>query len=362
MTFRPLPLVATVSLIALAGCSRPIDLDLRSLGDGFSTTEAAQNVAARPTPDSRGVISYPSYQVAMARRGDTVADVAARLGLDANALAHHNALQAQTPLRAGELLALPGRVGAAPGGGTVTATPLPSGREPLRHSVTRGETAYSIARLYDVPIQALAQYNGLAADMAVRPGQTLLIPVAGGSPTSEVAPTTAPGTGSPTPVPPSASTALPAQTPAPVSAGTTTTSAPAPAPTPAPQPAPTTTPASAPSAQMVMPVSGPIIREYTRGRNDGIDISAAAGAAVKAADAGTVAAITQNTNGAQIVVIKHSGELLTVYVNLTDLTVSKGSTVARGQTIGKVAAGDPPSLHFEVRKGLESADPADYLP
>ncbi|PIE10384.1 MAG: peptidase M23 [Rhodobacterales bacterium] len=360
------------ALLALSGCSKPFDIDLRRLGKGFSTTEAVANLAPRPQPDSRGVISYPNYQVAVAQRGDTVASVAARLGVDQGALARYNAIAPDTVLRPGEVLALPSRVSTAPG---VTSQPigadpnLASGAEPLRHTVRQGETAYSIARLYDVPIGALKEWNGLGDDMAVRNGQTLLIPVAGAAaPVATTAPApaapavTAPGEGSSTPTPPSSVTPLPASSPAPA-ASAAASSRPAATPTPAPQPKPETTQASAAgSARLVRPVAGSIIRDYAKGRNDGIDISASAGTAVKAADAGTVAAVTENTNGAKIVVIKHSGDLLTVYVNVTDLTISKGGSVSRGQTIAKVAAGDPPALHFEVRRGLESADPNDYLP
>jgi len=75
-----------------------------------------------------------------------------------------------------------------------------------------------------------------------------------------------------------------------------------------------------------------------------------------------VAAVTKDTNGVAIVVIRHSGNLLTVYTNLDNLTVERGSTVTRGQTIGKVKAGNPSFLHFEVRQGTTSVDPVDYLP
>ena len=62
-----------------------------------------------------------------------------------------------------------------------------------------------------------------------------------------------------------------------------------------------------------------------------------------------------------IVVIRHEGNLLTVYAGLTDIAVSKGDTVKRGQTVAKVRSGDPAALHFEVREGFESVDPASYL-
>ena len=49
-----------------------------------------------PAPDARGVITYPDYQVVVARADDTVQTVAQRLGQDPAALARHNALTPDT--------------------------------------------------------------------------------------------------------------------------------------------------------------------------------------------------------------------------------------------------------------------------
>ena len=112
---------------------------------------------------------------------------------------------------------------------------------------------------------------------------------------------------------------------------------------------------------MSYPVQGSIIREYAKGRNDGIDIAAPAGTPVKAAASGQVAAITSNADKVPIVVIKHPDNLLTVYTHLDGLTVKKGDAVSRGQSIGKVRSGDPARIHFEVRDGFDSVDPMGYL-
>ena len=110
-----------------------------------------------------------------------------------------------------------------------------------------------------------------------------------------------------------------------------------------------------------MPVAGKIIRGYVKKKNDGIDIGAAAGSPVKAAADGTVAAITKDTTGTPIVVIRHADGLLTVYAGVDGVSLAKGATVKRGQAIARVRAGDPSFLHFEVRKGVESVDPLPYL-
>ncbi|MGL6210384.1 MAG: peptidoglycan DD-metalloendopeptidase family protein, partial [Paracoccaceae bacterium] len=53
--------------------------------------------------------------------------------------------------------------------------------------------------------------------------------------------------------------------------------------------------------------------------------------------------------------------LLTVYAGVDGVSVAKGASVKRGQQIAAVRTGDPAFLHFEVRKGVESADPMPYL-
>ncbi|MEW9922113.1 peptidoglycan DD-metalloendopeptidase family protein [Marimonas sp. MJW-29] len=393
-----LSLLAGASATLLAACGeQPLDFDLRGLGGGFSTAEAATGpLAARPRPDNRGVISYPNYQVAVAQRGDTLADVAARVGADVNALARFNGIEPDVPLRKDEIIALPNRVaepspatgavGTGPiqpvdittlAGGAIDRAPatpgvqtaaLPpatpaaapttqTGKEPIRHKVERGETAYTISRLYNVPVKALAEWNGLGADFAIREGQFLLIPVPKQNPPARPAPvetaqTTLPGVGSPTPTPPSAAKPLPQDN----------TARPAPvveAPKPVANVGQTTRPTT--DAKMVTPVQGTIIRAYAKGRNEGINIKAAPGAPVKAADAGTVAAITKSAEGVPIVVVRHQDNLLTVYANVTDVSVSKGQSVGRGQQIAKLRGGDDSYVHFEVRQGFDSVDPAPYL-
>jgi murein DD-endopeptidase MepM/ murein hydrolase activator NlpD len=62
-----------------------------------------------------------------------------------------------------------------------------------------------------------------------------------------------------------------------------------------------------------------------------------------------------------IVVIRHANNLLTVYANVDAISVEKGAKVARGQQIGRVQAGNPAFLHFEVRRGSDSVDPMTML-
>jgi murein DD-endopeptidase MepM/ murein hydrolase activator NlpD len=377
-------------LMLLGGCLGPLDYDLRGQIGGFNTSAAAQNATTnRPAPDARGLITYPSYQVAVAERGDTVADVATRIGLPVEELARFNGMQAGDPLRKGEILALPRRAPdslptTSPGGvdiaslagnaidaspatspnpGSVTTTELQptapespakvqTGPEPIRHKVKRGETAYTISRLYQVPVKSLADWNGLGSDFAIREGQHLLIPLKDQerSRTPVAVATTAPGEGSATPTPPSATKPLPEENlqPATVASENLPT---------VEVPAPSRTN----QAAMAYPVQGKIVKTYAKGRNDGIDIAAAPGAPVKAAEAGTVAAITKDSQNVPIIVIRHDPQLLTIYANVDKINVSKGDRVKRGQVIANLQEGEGATLHFEVRNGYDSLDPLPYL-
>ncbi len=401
MANRHIPLkrimMTGVAMAALSACA-DFDFDMRDVGNGFDTTSAVQQLPGRPRPDDRGVISYPNYQVVVARRDDTIRQIAIRLGLDANTLADYNGIEPDVILRRDEIIALPGRVaepspatgaiGTGPiqpldvasvattaldradaAGTPVTSTPIAPaavpaapatpnvapvvrGTEPIRHQVKRGETVFSISRLYNIPVTNIAEWNGLDAEFTIREGQFLLIPQTGVPAPTPAVDVTEPGSGTQTPVPPSAALPLP-----PVASAAAAVVAP-PAPdlgTSAAQPASSGT-------RFQLPAQGAIIRAYAPGQNEGIDIGVPGGTDVQAAGSGTVAAVTTDTSGGAIVVIKHSDGLLTVYTQMANLTVDKNDSVSRGQTIGKVRAADPSFLHFEVRRGLQSLDPADFLP
>ena len=383
-------LMCSAAVLALSACT-DFDMDLRRSENGLSTSEAArQATAPRPRPDGRGIISYPDYQVAVARSGDTVRSVAQRIQMSESELARFNALTPETGLRAGEVLALPRRldpagpsmsadgdiqistladsaIARAEGRAPPAVPTQPAEAQPQRHRVQRGETAFQIARLYNVTPRALADWNGLDPEMRVRENQVLLIPVArdqaapAADPNRVAAATPptpsvpAPGAGSPTPAPPSASDPMPEPERPAAEAEAAAVAARPPSPDLGSE-------RSAPaSTQFSMPVDGRIIRAYAPGRNEGIGIAASPGTSVRAAASGRVAAITRDTNQVPVVVIQHDGGLLSVYAQLDDLAIARGDTVSRGQRIGTVRAGDPSFLHFEIRDGMNSVDPMRYL-
>ena len=367
-------------LWALSACENSslsnFDFDFR--GNSFDTSDAAlQATQSRPKANELGIISYPTYQIAVARRDDTIESMAERLGQNPGELARYNGLAEGERLRNGEVLALP-RTGSRGGqylessdeieettlskdinvleladnalkvaGGSAnnqldrTSSDAKNLMDPIKHNVVRGETVFTISRLYNISVRSLADWNGLDSDYTLREGQILIIPLVDKKATKN---TQKEIDESAVPAPPSS------KKPQPRNVNTQEFSK------------STDTKISVPEdGKMAYPLEGLVIREYSKNINDGIDFTARAGTKVVAADTGLVATVTEDINQIAIVVLKHPGNILTVYANLTNIKVSTNQNVNRGDILGEIPNGDPPYLHFEIREGFESVDPLEYL-
>ena len=92
----------------------------------------------------------------------------------------------------------------------------------------------------------------------------------------------------------------------------------------------------------------------------GVDIRAGFGEAIHAAAAGDVVLAGPLPVYGNVVVIDHGGRVATVYGHCSELLVSTGQTVRKGQAIARVGAtglATGPHLHFEVRRNGTPADP-----
>ena len=96
----------------------------------------------------------------------------------------------------------------------------------------------------------------------------------------------------------------------------------------------------------------------------GIDLGAATGTPIRAAADGVVVSAGWMGGYGQATVLDHGGPLATLYAHQSQLLVSAGEAVTRGQVIGRVGCTGSctgPHLHYEVRIAGSPVNPAGYL-
>lgn len=104
--------------------------------------------------------------------------------------------------------------------------------------------------------------------------------------------------------------------------------------------------------------------EGASSNHKGIDIGAGTGAAIVAAADGDVVIATYSYSAGNYIMIDHGGGVSTVYMHCSQLLVSKGAKVTKGQTIAKVGStgySTGPHLHFGIRSGGSYVNPRNYV-
>ncbi len=325
------------------------------------------------------------------QRGDTLYGISRMFGADMSELTRLNGLSAPYAVQAGQPLRLPGGPGGgeAPGGTAVALAP------PAAGGAAAGGAAGGVVAA--APVKQVSRGSIQAAELpppgasAPAPGEapsqppsqtaTVLAPVPGAKPAS--GPETAasasvyqPGQAPTSLRPPGQKPAVPEPAPAPRAV-----EAP---PVPAPQPAPAQEAAAAPppppkaveeatprraTGRLLWPVKGKVISTFGPKpdglHNDGLNIAAAKGTTVVAADNGVVAYAGNELRGfGNLLLVKHSDGFITAYAHLDRIDVERGVAVKRGQaigTVGQTGSVTSPQLHFELRKGSQAVDPRDRL-
>lgn len=259
-------------------------------------------------------------------------------------------------------------------------------------TVARGDTLYSLSRRYEIPVNDLAVMNNLRAPFALNVGQKIRVPdlpdakPAGATVAPAKATTKSVATKTLATKPEKNKTVKPTekngakQTTKPTQTKTETQKTQSKAETKSAQKTQTKTtektattkPQTVPArsaSKFTWPVRGTILSHYGAKSgglyNDGINISAAAGATVVAAENGVVAYAGNEVRGmGNLIIIQHADGWMTVYAHLNSMSVRRGARVNVGQkigTVGQTGKVTKPQLHFEIRKGTKSYNPTNYL-
>jgi membrane-bound lytic murein transglycosylase D len=119
----------------------------------------------------RYAVNWRRHQI---QNGENLGVIAQRYGTRVGLIKQLNNMRSDF-IRAGKTLLIP-----VPGGDGTTH--LASRKaDTYRHTVRRGQSLWSIARLYNTSINQLARWNGLSRNTTLRPGQTLRVQAGGAS-------------------------------------------------------------------------------------------------------------------------------------------------------------------------------------
>lgn len=188
-------------------------------------------------------------------------------------------------------------------------------KQGVYHTVKKGQTLWRIARTYGVKLEAIARVNGIPDASRIKAGQKIFIPGARRVKYVEVKKN------------------------------------------------------RYAKPKFIWPVKGKFTSSFgmrNNRRHDGIDIAAPKGSYIKVSASGKVIFSGWGPTGyGKIVIVKHSGDLITVYAHNQKNIVKKGQYVRQGEyiaRIGNTGRTTGPHLHFEVRRNRTPQDPLLYLP
>ena len=352
---------------------------------------------SRPQPDQRGIISYANYQIFIANGNETVEEVAIRLKIIPKELALYNGLIINYRPRDGEVLALPKRINSSEikifkdwseestretiktevG---IEVEKLSNPNDPLRHRVISGETAYSIANLYNVSVTSLANWNGLGPDLTLRVGREIIIPAAA---TSDDYYQRAQEKDDQNKIKivkneqNDISSALEnkdenktidinkKQNEIEINNNNESVT------NNLKKDILNQNNQKSKESKFVIPVIGIIKNDYNPNpeidekRNNGIDYEVKGESIIKATADGVVVLISEKAVGSEgkILLMKHKNELISIYGGIGELLVSKGERIKKSSAIGKAVGKKSQKVivHFEIRKGMKSIDPKELL-
>ncbi len=286
--------------------------------------------------------------------GETVYGLSKRYNISVQDIIIVNELRAPFRLKEGQRVTLP---------------------PPQEYRVRDGDSLYTVSRLFNVNSSELAKLNRMQPPYTLRTGQVLRLPSlsrkAQKTPVmARMAPAYSPPPQVPAPIrgealaPPPSAVSSAAIAPVPPPDPRATEKPPATA-----NKAVLTTPPPRSGTVFMRPVSGQIVSAFGPKKsglhNDGINIGAARGTPVRAAENGVVVYAGNELKGSgNLVLLRHQGQWMTAYGHMDKMMVKRGQTVKRGETIGTVGSTGSvasPQLHFEVRRGTEALNPVNYI-
>ena len=218
-----------------------------------------------------------------------------------------------------------------------------TGNTPAVHLVRPGDNLYAISLRYGLDYRSIARLNRIAPPYTIRPGQRLALR---GKPARRTRASPG-GSESRTAAAPRARASAPKASPR------------------VQRPAARSSAKSrAPARGWTWPAKGRVVTNFGKAGSTGIALAGRRGQPVVAAAGGSVVYIGSGLVGyGRLVIVKHSGRLLTAYAHNDRTLVEEGQTVRAGQQIAEMGSTgtDRVKLHFEIRLDGKPVNPRRYL-
>lgn len=381
----PLPAPSRPQTVATGGVSQGAG----GLGT-YRPAQQSQDITGSVAAPVSGHWTWEGGTPVVVSSDDNIEAIGRKYGVPATAIMQANNISDPSAIRPGQRLVIPRYVSSAvaarpqspppssvsgpphaPVVAAAQSTPAAAGNV---HVIVPGETLMAVSRKYHVSLSALAKANNIQPFTKVAIGDRITIP---GKQVAPIQQAKAPQAVKPQAAPQVAQRPVQQETKvasaspaAPVATVPATENARVATQGPVAQE--NSTKSAEPTGAMPSfrwPVHGRVISAFgskTNGaQNDGINLAVPEGTPVKAAEDGVVAYAGNELKGyGNLVLVRHSNGYVSAYANASELTVKRGDSVKRGQTIaraGQTGNVSSPQLHFEIRKGSTPVDPSKYL-
>ncbi|PIR97669.1 MAG: hypothetical protein COT91_00085 [Candidatus Doudnabacteria bacterium CG10_big_fil_rev_8_21_14_0_10_41_10] len=300
------------TLDSMIGISIPTTTDPQKFTDESTQMFSEDSVIVKPNYATKDATQRRDIREYTVQNGDSISAIASEFGVSILTILHENNLSEQDYIKPGQVLNVLPTTG-------------------IKHTIKKGENLGSIAKKYEVPLEAILEFNEIQIPDDIQEGEVIIIPE------GKIE------------IPSSRQSEIASYSKIDIK----TASAPA--------------DFQGTSGSLIWPLPTRNVTQYYWSRHLALDISNGKRPQFWAAQDGIVEISGWQGAYGNTIVVNHGNGLKTRYAHASELYVTAGDKVSKGQVIGRVgntgrtygATGN--HLHFEVIRNGVKQNPLSYI-